>query len=76
MENDANRAVPSKILLDAWDEMGCLFCPFCGETDFDRIGLKNHLERYCSEWLVTPPVDHIRTREASNVTNQTRSAAE
>lgn len=59
--------VQSKALLDAWDDMGCLVCPFCGETEFDRIGLKNHLERHCSEWMVTKPVDFIRTREAANV---------
>lgn len=25
-------------------------CPFCGESDFDAIGLKSHLLRYCEEW--------------------------
>jgi len=22
-------------------------CPFCGEEDFDRIGLKHHLRYHC-----------------------------
>ena len=22
-------------------------CPFCGDDDFDLIGLKNHLQNYC-----------------------------
>jgi hypothetical protein len=76
MGESAKRAVPSKALLDAWDEMGCLVCPFCGETEFDRIGLKNHLERHCSEWMVTPPIDFVQTREASNmiITNSEANA--
>ena len=24
-----------------------LICPFCEETDFDLIGLKNHIKNYC-----------------------------
>jgi hypothetical protein len=27
-----------------------LVCPFCAEDDFDRPGLKQHLERYCEEY--------------------------
>ena len=29
-------------------------CPFCGEDDFDLIGLKNHLQRYCYKFDKTP----------------------
>ena len=25
-------------------------CPFCGEADFDRVGLKHHLENNCDEY--------------------------
>ena len=25
-------------------------CPFCNESDFDKIGLKYHLENYCEEY--------------------------
>lgn len=32
-------------------------CPFCGENDFDHIGLKRHLLSYC---LVFMEVDHER----------------
>ena len=28
-------------------------CPFCGETDFDLIGLKHHLNTYCSAYQET-----------------------
>ncbi len=28
-------------------------CPFCGEIDFDKIGLKDHLERFCNEYQDT-----------------------
>ena len=30
-------------------------CPFCGEIDFDHVGLKRHLMRYC---LVFMEVDN------------------
>ena len=26
-------------------------CPFCGEGDFDLVGLKYHLERYCRDYI-------------------------
>lgn len=26
---------------------GLVACPFCGESDFDLIGLKSHLQRWC-----------------------------
>lgn len=25
-----------------------VICPFCGEDDFDLIGLKHHLNTYCT----------------------------
>ncbi len=25
-------------------------CPFCGEGDFDRPGLKYHLKHYCTQY--------------------------
>lgn len=31
-----------------------LQCPFCSENEFDRIGLKNHLNIYCGEFRNTP----------------------
>lgn len=27
-----------------------LTCPFCNENDFDKIGLKIHLEYFCEEY--------------------------
>ena len=32
---------------------GMLVCPFCGEVDFDKEGLKYHLETYCNEYQQT-----------------------
>ena len=29
-------------------------CPFCDETGFDDIGLKNHLAMYCDEFQKVP----------------------
>ena len=26
------------------------FCPFCGEDDFDKPGLKYHIETYCEQY--------------------------
>ena len=34
-----------------------LTCPFCWEADFDLIGLKNHLENFCKEYLETISVE-------------------
>jgi hypothetical protein len=35
-----------------------LVCPFCGEDDFDRIGLKQHLQRgWCDAYNETPATD-------------------
>lgn len=31
----------------AWNE---LVCPFCGEADFDAVGLKMHLTMWCGEY--------------------------
>ena len=34
-------------------------CPFCGEDDFDLVGLKAHLERHCEVYDETPQVHTI-----------------
>ena len=31
-------------------------CPFCGENDFDHIGLKNHLQVYCEVYETTESI--------------------
>jgi len=33
-----------------------IICPFCGEDDFDKIGLKNHLHRYCEVYENIEPI--------------------
>jgi len=32
------------------EEIVLLTCPFCGDTDFDKIGLKLHLKYHCEEY--------------------------
>jgi len=34
-------------------------CPFCGETDFDKIGLKIHLTCWCELYRNTPMHDPL-----------------
>jgi hypothetical protein len=29
-------------------------CQFCGESDFDLVGLKSHLLNYCEQFSETP----------------------
>ena len=37
-----------------------VICPFCGEKDFDLIGLKTHFERgWCHEFTATKPVGYL-----------------
>ena len=33
-------------------------CPFCSEKDFDKIGLKYHLENHCEEYKNTPDANN------------------
>lgn len=66
--NDAyvNWVAKSKIPLTrmmAWNECAKwllsqkeIICPFCGDDDFDKIGLKHHLNTYCK---VYPDVKDI-----------------
>lgn len=38
--------------------MADLTCPFCNETEFDAIGLKQHLQRgWCDAFNETPTTD-------------------
>jgi len=34
-------------------------CPFCNEDDFDKMGLKYHLENYCLEYKNMPDVNNL-----------------
>ena len=34
-----------------------IICPFCGESDFDLVGLKNHLQKYCIIYSEMPTVE-------------------
>lgn len=31
-------------------------CPFCGEPDFDKVGLKYHLQWHCKEYSDIPTI--------------------
>lgn len=35
-------------------------CPFCGEEDFDLIGLKHHLEDHCEKYNSTLSIEEER----------------
>ena len=35
-----------------------LVCPFCGDDDFDLIGLKHHYLHHCDEYNETKLVDY------------------
>jgi hypothetical protein len=32
------------------DDNQDIICPFCGERDFDKAGLKFHLQNHCEEY--------------------------
>ncbi|MFA5299758.1 MAG: hypothetical protein WC389_16355 [Lutibacter sp.] len=34
-----------------------IVCPFCSEKDFDKVGLKYHLENYCEIFKDTLSID-------------------
>ena len=36
-----------------------VLCPFCGEDDFDLIGLKSHLQHDCTEYQVVETLPRI-----------------
>ena len=39
-------------------------CPFCGEDDFDFIGLKHHLASGCSEFDAVPVLSRFNCTTA------------
>ena len=51
--------------LDKADAEGNLDCPFCGDTDFDRVGLRGHLLFDCAVFHATPTSNRLmNTRPA------------
>jgi len=34
-----------------------IICPFCGDDDFDKIGLKNHLIKHCE---IYPEIETLK----------------
>lgn len=34
-------------------------CPFCGEEDFDLIGLKDHLLKWCKEFKEVQTINRL-----------------
>jgi hypothetical protein len=46
--------------LEIKTEYKSIICPFCGEDDFDLIGLKHHIENYCEIYQSTLSVDEER----------------
>ena len=57
--------------------MSNIICPFCGEEDFDLIGLKHHLQNHCEEYAATigvsatPDYKPEETEEASDDSEDT-----
>jgi hypothetical protein len=45
-DEQVERYSHNKIAVDVLNEQGALICPFCGEGDFDKIGLKGHLLKF------------------------------
>jgi hypothetical protein len=43
-----------------------IVCPFCGDTDFDKVGLKRHLLMWCQEYEATPPEDEDEPEECDH----------
>lgn len=43
----------TKMYLEHATIRGGITCPFCGEEDFDLIGLKHHLQNYCEPFSET-----------------------
>lgn len=37
-----------------------LICPFCGENDFDKFGLKQHLIKWCIEFTEVEASEILR----------------
>ena len=44
-------------------ELNNVICPFCGERDFDLIGLKHHLINYCESYFNTEEIKVIFNTE-------------
>ena len=42
------------VLQPVYDDSPLQACPFCGEGDFDLIGLKVHLQQFCDEFDALP----------------------
>lgn len=46
--------------LSALDKQPLIHCPFCGDADFDHIGLKDHLLRgFCNEFEGVEALEHL-----------------
>jgi len=46
-----------------------IICPFCGEDDFDLIGLKHHLLNFCDEFRETISIEEERQNSKANENN-------
>lgn len=58
IEPDKKEAVKAvvQVIIDKLETI----CPFCGENDFDKVGLKHHLENYCEVYQSTISVEEER----------------
>jgi len=54
-----------------------MVCPFCGDNDFDAVGLKGHLLNDCAVFDSTEtPMQERRRLEAENARQPTAQAGE
>lgn len=54
MSNQNMAQADRLIELNKQDAGGDMVCPFCGDGEYDRIGLKAHLQRgYCDAYETT-----------------------
>jgi hypothetical protein len=54
--------------------MDTVACPFCGEDDFDRVGLSIHLQSGWCEGYPPPKVDAINNLEGDAHEKRIRSS--
>lgn len=49
-------------------------CPFCGEQDFDAVGLKHHLRAgHCDQYEHTPGIDEAREARPADTEGKDRT---
>lgn len=45
--------------MEKTDHTAYVVCPYCGEKDFDLVGLKNHLLAHCDKFRKTETLQNV-----------------